>query len=212
MNSGWHIGCYISTVVKNSAEPSLRGRRPGRPETREAIRSAARRRFLAEGYRAVTLRTIAADAKVDPALISYFFGSKQDLFAAAMALPANPADVIAAALQGDPAGIPERLLRAFLATWDDPEKGAPLRALLGSVGQDPGPTRLLREVIHERMINAIASRLTGPQRAQRAAAVAVQMMGLAFGRYILQVEPLASMSHDALVRRMVPALRAALQP
>ena len=70
-----------------------RGRRTGAPDTREAIRLAARARFLADGYQAVTLRKVAADAGVDVALISYYFGSKVGLFGAAMALPVNPAEL-----------------------------------------------------------------------------------------------------------------------
>ena len=77
-----------------------RGRRPGSPDTRERIREAARVRFLADGYQAVSLRAIAAEAGVDVALVSYYFGSKQGLFAATMALPMNPADIFQEVAQG----------------------------------------------------------------------------------------------------------------
>ena len=65
-----------------------RGRRRGSPDTREAILAVARRRFLADGYAPVTMRSIAAEAGVDAALISYFFGSKKRRFSKARALAA----------------------------------------------------------------------------------------------------------------------------
>jgi len=73
---------------------STRGRRPGRPETRAEILAVARRRFLAQGYQAVTMRAVAEDAGVDAALISYFFGSKKGLFGATLALSANPPEIL----------------------------------------------------------------------------------------------------------------------
>src|SRR6187551_854411 len=107
-----------------------RGRRPGRPETRTQVLAVARRRFLAEGYQAVTLRSIATEVGVDVALVSYFFGSKRGLFGAALALTANPPDLLLAALPGDPASLPERVLARLLAAWDDPRQGGPLRVLV----------------------------------------------------------------------------------
>jgi len=97
---------------KSSAEVG-RGRRHGQPNTRDQILAAARHRFLTDGYQATSMRSIAADAEVDTALGSYYFGSKQGVFGAAMALTANPAQVLAAALPGDLAGLPERVLRAL---------------------------------------------------------------------------------------------------
>lgn len=73
---------------------SQRGRRPGSPDTRAAILAVARRRFLEDGYHAVTLRSVG-EADVDLALISYYFGSKKGLFGAALALGANPAELLA---------------------------------------------------------------------------------------------------------------------
>jgi AcrR family transcriptional regulator len=196
---------------KSSAEVG-RGRRPGQPNTRDQILAAARRRFLTDGYQATSLRSIAADAEVDTALVSYYFGSKQGVFGAAMALTANPAEVLAAALPGDLAGLPERALRALLQTWDDEETGTPLRAMLGNVGQNPAVARVLREVVEREIIGAIAARLSGPHREDRAAMFGTALAGLIFGRYILRIGSLVSMSADDVVRRMAPMLAAALRP
>jgi len=189
-----------------------RGRRPGSPDTRQHVLDVARRRFLANGYQAVTMRAIATEAGVDVALIGYFFGSKRGLFGATMALEANPALVLAEALPGDLNTLPERILRALIATWDDPQRSAPMRVLIAGAVADPGVARLLREVVEAEMIARIAERLGGPDATARAAVAVVQAMGLIFDRYLLRAEPLASMPADELVARMAPAMRAALRP
>jgi len=135
---------YISRVM-NKPAASVRGRRAGRPQTRALILQVARRRFLAQGYRAVTMRAVAADAGVDAALISYFFGSKKGLFGAALALPANPPEVLVGALAGDPATLPERVLRALVHAWDDPEHGGPLRVMVSAATGDPEVGRCSRK-------------------------------------------------------------------
>lgn len=157
------------------------------------------------------MRAIAADAGVDVALVSYYFGSKQELFGAAMQLPANPAELIAAALPGDLDTLPERLLRRLLETWDDPKAGAPLRAMVSGVGQDPAVTRMVREMIEREMIAPIAQRLGGgPDAELRAARLAVSMAGLVYARYVLGLEPLASLPPDEVVSLLVPLVRSTL--
>jgi AcrR family transcriptional regulator len=155
------------------------------------------------------MRSIATEAGVDVALISYFFGSKRGLFGATMALEANPALVLAEALSGDLNTLPERILRALSATWDDPRRSAPMRVMIAGAVADPGIARLLREVVEAEMIARIAERLGSPDTTARAA---VQAIGLIFDRYLLQAEPVASMPADELVARMAPAMRAALRP
>src|SRR3954468_13618000 len=101
------------------------GRRPGQTETREKILDAARHRFAELGYDGATIRGIAADAGVNAALLHHFFGSKQELFAATMNLPGNPAELVPSILAGPRSGIGERLVRAFLAVWAAPEGRTP---------------------------------------------------------------------------------------
>jgi AcrR family transcriptional regulator len=63
------------------------GRRPGESGTRQAILAAARRQFAERGWDRATIRAIAEDADVDPALVLHYFGSKTVLFSAAMTWP-----------------------------------------------------------------------------------------------------------------------------
>jgi hypothetical protein len=84
--------------------------------------------------------------------------------------------------------------------------------MLNNVGQNPAVARILREVVEREIIGAVAGRLGGPQREERAAAFGAALAGLIFGRYILRVGPLVTMSAEDVVRRMSPVLAAALQP
>jgi AcrR family transcriptional regulator len=174
------------------------------------VLDVARRRFLAEGYQTVTLRSIAAEAGVDVALVSYFFGSKKGLLGAAMALPANPPELLLNALPGDPTTLPERVLTALLHTWEDPRQGAPLRVMLTAAIQEPEVARLLKEVFEREMIARIAEHIGGPNAHYRAGAFFSQLAGLVFARYVLRVAPLATMTIDELTRHLAPGLRAAL--
>jgi AcrR family transcriptional regulator len=189
-----------------------RGRRRGSPDTREAILAVARRRFLAEGYGPVTMRSIAAEAGVDAALISYFFGSKKGLFGAVLGLVANPPEVLAGALPGDPATLPERVLRALLSAWEHPEGGARLKLLVRAAVQDPELARLLRDLLEREIVGRIAEHVGGPAAGARAGAFGTSLAGLIFVRYIIGVEPVASMTPDELIARLAPGLRAALYP
>lgn len=63
--------------------------------TRSAILECANRRFTAESYDQVGMRDIARDVGVDPALISRYFGSKEDLFASVLEDCGNGSDLMA---------------------------------------------------------------------------------------------------------------------
>ncbi len=190
--------------MMNSAQG--RGRRTGKPDTRGHILAIARRRFLGEGYESVTLRSIAADAEVDVALISYHFGSKRGLFAAVLQLIVNPADVLHELLDGDLDTLGPRALRAVIATWDQPEAGQPLRAALHGAVSDPALGMMVRSGLQSELVDKLAARLGGIDAHQRAGLFSGQIAGVIFSRYILALEPMASMSPDEIVARLGPAL------
>jgi AcrR family transcriptional regulator len=186
-----------------------RGRPHGASNTREQILESGRRLFLASGYKQVTMRAIAAASGVDSSLISYYFGSKRGLFGAVMQLVVSPPDVVRHSLRGDPARLPERIVAEVLATWDDPERGAPLVALFRSAGSDPDANRLVRELIEREVVGAIAEHLGGADASARAGIAASQIAGLIFMRHVLRAAPLATMPADELVAYAAPAIRAA---
>jgi AcrR family transcriptional regulator len=188
-----------------------RGRPRGTSTTRADILAVASRRFRADGYDRVTLRAVANDAGVDVALLSYYFGSKKGLFGAAMALTANPAELLVGEMKGPLNSLPERIVRTVVRAWDDPEAGPALRNFLEAVVREPDVARTFAEMVEKEMLPAIAVRLGGGADAtRRAATMTSQIAGLILTRYVLRVEPIASMTPEQLARRMAPALRAAL--
>ncbi|MFJ3789491.1 TetR family transcriptional regulator [Kitasatospora sp. NPDC090091] len=192
--------------------PPRRGRRAGSPDTRAQILDVARRRFLAEGYQAVTMRSIAAEADVDLALISYFFGSKKGLFGAVLALATNPAERLALVLEGEVETLPDRILAEVLDVWGSPVAADPLRAMLGSAAQDPAVGTLVSEVLQREMVDRIAARIGGADARRRACDFAAHLAGLIMARYILRLEPLASLPPDEIARTHLPLLRLVLRP
>ncbi|MGW3667565.1 TetR/AcrR family transcriptional regulator [Streptomyces sp. NPDC005141] len=189
-----------------------RGRRPGSPDTRTAILDVARRRFLEDGYHAVTLRSVAGEAEVDLALISYYFGSKKGLFGAALALGANPAEVLARVVEeGDLSTFPERVVRQVLAVWDDPVTGPPLLAMLKSAIDDDAVGELVKEAVEREIVDRIAGLVPGRNARQRAASFTTVIAGLIATRYLLRLGPIASMTPDEVVRLVSPQVRQALR-
>ncbi|SHG62546.1 transcriptional regulator, TetR family [Jatrophihabitans endophyticus] len=191
-------------------KPRGRGR-PAHPTgARDAILAVAQRRFVREGYEAVTLRSVAAEAGVDVAAVSYHFGSKKGLFGAALALSTNPADVIAEVFAGPAATAPQRLVRRVLQAWDDEEDGAKLRRLGQRAVGDPDVARLVREMFEREMTPVIVGHIGGADAQLRAATVISVIGGLIIGRYLVGIEPLASLPADELVARLAPLVRVAL--
>jgi AcrR family transcriptional regulator len=189
-----------------------RGRRPGPSTTRGAILAAARRRFAAAGYEGASLRAIAADAGVDPAVVAHFFGSKDGLFRAAVGWPFDPAPAVAAIAGPGPGPLPERLARVFLGFWEDPATGAALLALLRSAMTHEATAGLLREFVVRHLFGHLAGLLEGPRAELRVDLAAAHLIGVAVLRYALRVEPVASAGVDELVAWVTPALAHYLEP
>ena len=183
-----------------------RGRRPGSPDTRAAILDAARARFGTAGFRATTIRAVAADAGVDAALVHHYFGTKDDLFLAAMQLPVDPRQLLAPVLGGGIEGAAERFLGVFLSVWDDPELQPALLAVARGV-MEPGGGRLLSDGFLPVVVRPIAEALGVDRPDERMPLVASQMVGLILVRYVLRVEPLASMPADRVVATYAPTIQ-----
>src|SRR4051812_30128042 len=94
-----------------------RGRRRGGPDTRGEILAAARQSFAGKGFTGTTIRAVAADAGVDPALVHHYFGAKEDLFLAALEIPVDPRRLVPPVFDEGVAGAGERLVRVFLSVW-----------------------------------------------------------------------------------------------
>ena len=183
------------------------GRRPGVSGTREAILGAARRAFAEHGYQHATIRGVADLAGVDPALVHHYFGTKQELFVAAVQLPVNPVEQLMAVLDEDPGQAGRRMVETFLSVWDHAATQNPLLALIRSAVGDEHAAAMLREFITEEVLGQIARRLGSPDARLRATLVGSQLIGLAMARYIIRVEPLASAPAAEVAAAVGPALQ-----
>ena len=184
-----------------------RGRRPGDSGTREAILAAARARFAAHGYDRTRIRDVAADARVDAALVHYFFKTKDRLFAAAMELPFRPAEVIGPVLAEGVPGMGERIVRRLLGVWDEPANREALLAIVQGASTHPGAAVALREYIQGEIVGRIAGAVEADRPRLRANLVASQVVGLIVARYVVGVEPLAGMEADEIVPLVAPTLQ-----
>ncbi|MFU8854565.1 TetR family transcriptional regulator [Micromonospora sp. SL1-18] len=184
------------------------GRRPGKPGTREAILAAAREAFAERGFDAASIRAIAAAAGVDPALVHHYFGTKEELFRATVAIPIDPAELLPAVLAAGPAGAGERLVRTFLTVWDSPVGGAAV-ALLRSAMSSEWTARLLREFLVTQVLRRVLDQLDldPAERQLRGALVASQIAGLAMMRYVIRLEPVASADPEALASAIGPTIQ-----
>jgi AcrR family transcriptional regulator len=182
------------------------GRRPGHSGTREKILGAARANFARQGYDRTTVRMVARSARVDPKLVLHFFGSKHDLFVAAMSLPLDPSRFIDQVTAPGLAGMGERVVGTFIAVWDSPE-GRHLVGLLRSVVGHEGAAAMMREFFTHAVLGRLAATLEMDDPRRRATLVASQLFGLAFARYVLRLEPLASASPDDLARWVGPTVQ-----
>jgi AcrR family transcriptional regulator len=183
-----------------------RGRRPGAPDTRAEVLAAAREAFAVKGFGGTTIRAIAADAGVDPALVHHYFGTKDDLFLAALELPIDPREVVGQVVEGPVEEAGERFLRAFLSVWDDPDVQPALLAVARGV-MDPTAQRLLSEGFLPVVIQPVGVALGLDRPAHRMALVASQVVGLILLRYVLRAEPIASLSSEQVVATYAPTLQ-----
>jgi AcrR family transcriptional regulator len=190
-----------------TTRPTRTGRRPGDVRTRDAILTAARASFAEQGYDRTTIRGVASRAGVDPALVHYFFGGKDQLFSAAMELGRNPAEIAAQVLAGDLDGMGERLVRTVLAAWDDPDAGPPLLALIRGAASHEQSATLLREYLGREVLGRIGATLPAPDRELRATLAGTQLVGLAMARYVVKVPAVATADPDTLVSWIGPILQ-----
>ncbi len=188
------------------AGAARRGRRPGTPDTRRAILAAARQRFAEVGYAGASVRAIAASAGVDAALVHHYFGTKDDLFVASLALPVDPRALLESVAEGDLATAGERLVRAFVAVWEDPTVRSPLLVLLRGAFDGP-ERRLLGEGVVPRVILPLGVALGLDEPERRMSLVASQVLGLVVTRYVLELPHVVAMDADELVATYAPTVQ-----
>ena len=186
-----------------------RGRRQGEPVSRDVVLRAAKQRFAREGYEKTTLRAIARDAHVDPSMVLYLFGSKEELFRASLRLIIDP-DMLVAALAGGPDADPDigtRMVRTYLRIWEGPDTAASMRAMLQSATSNSDAHEAFRDFMQNYVLTAVSGVLGGGEQARlRAMLAASSLVGTAMLRYVMEVPPLATLSRDEVVRLIAPTV------
>ncbi|GAA4681235.1 TetR family transcriptional regulator [Pseudonocardia yuanmonensis] len=187
-------------------EPRRRGRRTSGEDTRAALLTAARVEFAERGYDGATVRRIAERAGVDAAMVNHWFGGKAQLFTASLDVPVDPAVLVETVVPGDPGRVGERIVGTFLQVWDT-AAGGTLVTLVRSVAGHPAAARMMREFIVRVVIGPVVGRVAPDRVEERAALVASQVIGLGMIRYVVQLEPLASADHAAVVATIGPTVQ-----
>lgn len=178
--------------------------RPRRSDpTRDAILVAAREQFADVGFDRTTIRSVATRARTDPSLVMRYYGNKDGLFAAAADFDLRLPD-----LRDVPrAEVGEHLIGHFVDVWD---REASFRLLLRTAATHQVAAERMRAIFTGQLLPAIArlqpAGTPDDRSAGRAAAVASQTLGLGLCRYVLKLEPLATMSRDRLMATFGPTL------
>ncbi|WP_328318932.1 TetR/AcrR family transcriptional regulator [Streptomyces sp. NBC_00388] len=192
------------------------GRRRGRPPrdraaegggARERILEAAREEFSERGYDKTSVRGIAKAAGVDAALVHHYFGTKDEVFAAAVEITMEPVQLVTSLLGAGTEGIGERLARYFFGIWEDQATRTPLLAVIRSALTHEAAAKVLRGFVWQRVLERVAAELSVSDPQFRAELAASHLIGLAMMRYVIKVEPMASAEVDDIVTMVAPTLQ-----
>jgi AcrR family transcriptional regulator len=190
------------------------GRRRGRPprtesgDTRNRILTAAREEFSERGYEKTSVRGIAKAAGVDSTLVHHYFGTKEQVFEAAVEVAFAPAlKVRDEVLEGPLDGVGERLTRMFFGLWENPVTRPPLPAIVRSAVSNEAAAAVFRRLIATQLLRRVAGRLDLPDADLRAELAAAQLVGVAMIRYVIKVEPLATADPEQIVARVAPVVQ-----
>ncbi|MCH9668172.1 MAG: TetR family transcriptional regulator [Actinomycetia bacterium] len=167
---------------------------------------AATAQFAEHGFHTATLRGIAAAAGVDTALIRHYYGSKDDLFAATLQFAPETLARVVAAASGDPDHLGQRVVAAYLELWEDPTTAAPLHAAVRTAVSSTGGAALMQEFVQTRMLPVFTPVLDN-RAALRVTLASSHMLGTAISRYVLRIEPLASLDRDELIDTLAPVIQ-----
>lgn len=185
---------------------AIRGRRPGKPDTRETILDAARTLFADIGYDRTSMRSIATSAGVDPSLIVHYFGSKEELLSASLHLPIDPA-VLLHGVDDDPDRTGEEYVRRAVTAWEQPAIRKRILGSLRSAMSNERASEQLRLTLDSSVLAMVRSHARRDQTERRAALVGSQMLGIGVTRYVLQLPGIAEMSVDELARAVGPTIQ-----
>ncbi|AIV34975.1 TetR family transcriptional regulator [Streptomyces sp. R1] len=189
-------------------------RRRGRPprtesgDTRDRILVTAREEFSERGYEKTSVRGIAKAAGVDPALVHHYFGTKEQVFEAAIEVAFAPALRAPEAIGDAPLDeVGERLTRFILGLWENPATRTPLLAIVRSAVNNETAAAVFRRLIAAQLLRRVAAQVGLPDAELRVELAAAQLVGCAMLRYVMKVEPLASADPEQIIARLAPVVQ-----
>jgi len=196
--------------VTEATSSRRRGRRTRTEsaDTRDRILSVAREEFSERGYEKTSVRGIAKAAGVDSALVHHYFGTKEQVFEAAIEVAFAPAlNAPEAVADGPLDGVGERLTRFVFGVWENPTTRAPLLAILRSAVNNETAAGVFRRLVVSQLMRRVAAQLDAPDAELRVELAAAQLVGCAMLRYVIKVDPLASADVEQLIARVAPVVQ-----
>jgi AcrR family transcriptional regulator len=193
--------------VSDSSAPGTGASAPGTggprsAGTRRAILEAARTTFATRGFEQTTIRAVAARAGVDGSMVMRYFGSKAGLFTAAATAELEAPDLRAVPARDRG----EMLVRVFVDRWEDAARDDELILLLRTAVTSEAVAVQLQATMGQLVAGPIAA-LGSDNAAERAGYISAQLLGLALCRYILRLEPLASLPAGDVVAAIAPSVQ-----
>jgi AcrR family transcriptional regulator len=182
------------------------GRRPGSPETREHIVAVARRAFGARGYDATSLRSIAAEADVDPGLLIHYFGTKEGVFRAALEVTIQPDQLFAGLEDLDRREVAEQIVRRYLSMLDRPEARDVVLGLVRSAVSNEHAADMLRDLLLQALLTSLVPLTAKPDAQLRASLIVAQLIGIAILRHVARAEQVVRAKDEKLVKLVGPAI------
>ncbi|WP_369389222.1 TetR family transcriptional regulator [Streptomyces sp. CG1] len=169
--------------------------------TRTAILDAARERFAADGYDRATIRAIAKDARIDPSMVMRYFGSKEGLFAAAVALDLRMPDLTRMSREE----VGRALVGHFLNLWEENEE---LTAVLRVGVTNGAGAERMQGIFRDQLLPMARQVCPDPEQVPvRAALCAAQLLGLALTRYVLRLPSARELTREELLAWLGPTVQ-----
>jgi AcrR family transcriptional regulator len=190
-----------------SPKPIHRGPRDGRGIVAARILSAARASFATHGYAGTSLRSVARDADVDPALVSYYYKSKSGLLDAALVPPPGWTDAIATAAAAPIHRRGVALVQTMITAWEAPASEEFLRSTILTAAHEPIALQRLAANFAVHILDAVSTRLDDDERVIRASLAATQIVGLAMMRYVWKVGAIATIPADQAIALVAPTVQ-----
>ena len=184
----------------------------GTDDVRDAVLDAARAAFHARGYVRTSVKGVAAAAGVAPEVVNRYWNSKESLFAAAMKLPFDPASAVPELVAPGLDGMGERLTRATLELLADDESRDDFIALFQASASATKVARGMEDFIERTIVDRLVRVVGVPDARLRVNLIVSYLVGVGATRYVVKLEPVASMPEDDLVRLVAPTIQAWLDP